>query len=205
MMRVAGENSISGGTRMASCGRLFLMIASLALLAGCGAGSNPWQPAGDDPALAVSPGTGQDQGSLSDPASAVDQGSSRNDAPLLAVSEPTLGHWLVEEFDATYQVYVMPGWQLQFTWQNVAGKPVRAVQFYRYGWDLTDPDNVDDPGWSVARGSGRIYQQTDTMMFEQGVHTLTIASWDGDQLVARANFVIYAEPVRSPASVAPTS
>jgi len=41
------------------------------------------------------------------------------------------------------------GSDVQYCWSAIPGTSASPVASYRYGWDLLDPNDPDDPGWSV--------------------------------------------------------
>jgi hypothetical protein len=104
-------------------------------------------------------------------------------APLLAVSEPYLLH---DEFSGTANLVVydiVVDMELNFSWLATADHYGAAIAAYRWGWDLADPDDPNDPGWSLPPGLSPAHLQAPPQSFGSGVHTLTIRCWDDrDQL-----------------------
>jgi hypothetical protein len=117
------------------------------------------------------------------------------DVPRLAVTEPQLGRWLVAGLDETMHFYVMPGRPLQFHWRGVGGLLLASKPTFRYGWDVEDVTNPDDPGWVRPPDAGGILFETEPVVFWGGRHELTIERWDGRRLLVRVVISLYAVPV----------
>jgi hypothetical protein len=116
--------------------------------------------------------------------------------PSLIVIEPQIGRWLMNEDDDSAHVYIMPGQPVQFSWKGVGGSPLGNARIYRYGWNVADPDDPDDPGWAVPPGSGVEQTRTESMVFWGGLNELTMEFRDGETVLVRAVIGISAEPAR---------
>jgi hypothetical protein len=167
----------------------FALVACVALLAvGCSTGDDPVAPSSTPDELAgldyeVIQGTQFER----DTAGAV---------ASFALVEPYLGRWLVEGTDASYHVYIVPGMPLQFFWHDVGGLYLNYAESYRYGWDVSDADDPNDPGWCVPAGNAEENYHTEEMVFWDGLHELTVERRDGDRLMVRVVFGVSAVPVR---------
>ncbi|MFO7653553.1 MAG: hypothetical protein R6X25_06990 [Candidatus Krumholzibacteriia bacterium] len=72
-----------------------------------------------------------------------------SDNPILTVQEPLLGDWTFTlPTSEPLPLDVRAGAMLHFSWIADASHYGGAVDGYRYGWDLIDPDDPFDPGWA---------------------------------------------------------
>jgi hypothetical protein len=89
--------------------------------------------------------------------------------PTLTISEPALGSW---QFTGTANPPVgaatAPGTALEFSWLAAVGD-CQAIADYRYGWDVIDVNDDNDPGWSSWGSILAAPPQT----FWAGTHTFT--------------------------------
>jgi hypothetical protein len=113
-----------------------------------------------------------------------------NMTPLLTVDEPTLG---TELFTGTIGVLffdISPVQPLEFSWIGSAERYFDSIAAYRYGWDVVDPDDQNDPGWALPPGDTPAHRQAPTQTFAFGSHTLTIHCWDEQDQLTRAVYVL---------------
>ena len=78
-----------------------------------------------------------------------------------------------------------------FCWSADASAYGGVVTGYRYGWDVLDPDDDDDPGW--VSGFVPFTQQTECsggQSFTVGVHTFTVEAIDDAGHKSRAVVVM---------------
>jgi len=113
----------------------------------------------------------------------------------LALTVPGYGRWLLNSDDPPLDIAADPSVPVQCFWQVVDAKPLGGVLTYRYGWNVIDPDDADDPGWYGPRHSGYKSQQTQPMEIWDGVHELTIECWDGFRLLTRVVVHVEGMPV----------
>jgi len=159
-----------------------VLVAGVVLAAGCGQQS-PTAPSSGDASLALDKG---------DTRIAT---SDMNATALLSVTVPDFDRWLCEGTDEYHWVIVIPGQEVQFFWREIGGVPLGPQTTFRYGWNIQDFADDNDPGWVCRRGTGARYQQTKVMAFWDGLHDLTIERWDGDQLLVRATFGVWVAPM----------
>jgi len=113
----------------------------------------------------------------------------------LAITSPQYGRWILSADDDPVIIDADPGRPMQFYWQLRDGTPLGQTLGYRYGWDVTDVDDFDDPGWFGPPRNGYKSQQTQPLVIWEGARCLTIECWDDDNLLARATFEILGMPV----------
>lgn len=70
------------------------------------------------------------------------------DGPILSLSGTAIAP--VESSDAMLVVAaaVDAGADIQYCWSAIPGTGGSPVASYRYGWDVLDPGDPDDPGWA---------------------------------------------------------
>jgi hypothetical protein len=99
--------------------------------------------------------------------------------PLLEVSEPGLGSW---QFSAPVSVAleydIADGALIRFSWTADAGSYGGTVAGYRYGWDLMDPDDPNDPGWATADLVPDL--SATPRSYNSGLHTFHVRATDTD-------------------------
>jgi hypothetical protein len=115
-------------------------------------------------------------------------------APILDVDEPALGSWSFEgTADPMVLLQVTTVTELSFSWLGDASGYGGTVTGYRYGWDVADPDDFNDPGWATA-GYELDLLSAPPRSFLAGVHTLYVAAIDDAQGLTWAGFLIQVEP-----------
>ncbi len=103
---------------------------------------------------------------------------SENLSPYLAVTHPLLGRIQTSGASGTRAYDLLPGLPGGFTFEASAVDYGSDVASYRWGWDLADPDDPDDPNWSGPAGLGDDQRHTPAIPFNSGVHTLTVSVLD---------------------------
>lgn len=87
--------------------------------------------------------------------------------PAVTLSEPFLP--TVTSTEASYEI--AGGQPINFSWTANAISYNGSIVSYRHGWDLIDPDDPNDPGWSVPPGLSRQNLFDRERAFQEGVHT----------------------------------
>jgi hypothetical protein len=113
----------------------------------------------------------------------------------LAVTAPGFGRWLFDGDEEPVIITLMPDEPIQFFWRAVDGVALDSRVTYRYGWNVSDPDDPQDPGWFGPPGAGYKMQQTQPRTVWVGTERLTIERWDGGRLMVRAVFDVWSMPV----------
>lgn len=89
--------------------------------------------------------------------------------PTITVTETTHGSWnFTGTGDPPAAITHAAGVALEFSWTATPGGCL-VITDYRYGWDLLDANDDNDPGWS-AWGSA---QSAPPQTFSVGTHTFT--------------------------------
>ncbi|RKZ13885.1 hypothetical protein DRQ53_12680, partial [bacterium] len=107
-------------------------------------------------------------------------------SPLLTVNEPTLGVQVFQKLAGVKTYEINAGQNLEFSWiaeQNYFSE----IAGFRYGWDLLDPNDPDDPGWSVNWGD---WANAPTRSLDTGAHNFVVQVRDRANVVTRATYIL---------------
>jgi len=110
--------------------------------------------------------------------------------PHITVEEPTFGPWVFIDIEPPL-VVLQPtsGIPMEFSWVADATWYGGTIAGYRYGWDLTDPSDTNDPGWATPSFEPGLLA-TGPMSFQSGVHTLHIMVVDDNGSWVRVGFLL---------------
>jgi hypothetical protein len=115
--------------------------------------------------------------------------------PLLTVFERYLGTAQATGLNTRITVDIAQGQLLEFAWAGNADRYAGVVESYRYGWDLTDPSDENDPNWAVLPGLSTQHRSSPPISFGTGTHTLTIQCKDNSNQLTRITYVLDVVPV----------
>ena len=91
-----------------------------------------------------------------------------------------------------------------FTWTADAERYGGEIASYRWGWDVLDADDPDDPGWALPAGLDDEHRTTGPVpAFAGGVHTLTIRVLDTNDAVTQIIYLLTYVPIPDPADQYP--
>jgi hypothetical protein len=90
---------------------------------------------------------------------------------------------------------IVSGQVLEFSWAASAEAYAGTIEAYRWGWDLVDPDDENDPNWGLLPGNTAQHRQSPPLAFGSGIHTLTIQCWDNLDQMTRLTYIIEVIPV----------
>lgn len=116
-------------------------------------------------------------------------------APTLLVREHLLGEHVFLGPSGLEQTDIASGQPLSFRWAGDASWYGGAVASYRWGWDLADPDDPDDPGWNGPAGLDEEHTRTGEIGFDAGMHRLTVDCLDTAGHLTRAAWILSVVPV----------
>lgn len=74
--------------------------------------------------------------------------------PLLTVSETFLGTSTFVSTNGLKTFEIVSDQPLEFEWGGDASSYAGLIEAFRYGFNISDPDDPNDPGWAVAWGNG---------------------------------------------------
>jgi len=126
-------------------------------------------------------------------------------APSLTVKERFLGEQRFTGIRGLWseQSDVAGGQQLTFSWTASAEGYGGTVESYRYGWDLADPDDPNDPNWALQPGTTFAHRNPAPISFNSGSHVLTIEVRDDSDQITRATVPVSVVPIPDPANQFP--
>ena len=114
--------------------------------------------------------------------------------PVLTVTEPELGTWEFTGLVAAPIALGVPSeYGLEFGWLGDASGYGGTILGYRYGWDIVDPDNPFDPGWTTP-GYVVDLLAAPTISFTHGEHSLHVEVADTAGGLTRAWFTLQIAP-----------
>ncbi|MBD3222874.1 hypothetical protein GF314_16725 [bacterium] len=124
-------------------------------------------------------------------------------APSLQVFETFLGAFTGSGPNVEARRDIAAGQELNFAWTADASGYAGVVESYRYGWDLADVNDPNDPNWALPPGNSTQHRRAENFSFDSGVHTLTIEVRDNSQQLTRMNITLSVVPVPDPANQLP--
>ena len=80
--------------------------------------------------------------------------TTRNKFPLLTVTESNLGTITSAGTAALQRFDIVAGQPLEFAWSADASSYGGVVEEFRYGFEVVDPNDEEDPNWAVPWGPG---------------------------------------------------
>jgi hypothetical protein len=84
---------------------------------------------------------------------------------------------------------------INIAWRGDASEYGGVIKGYRYGWDVEDISNDEDPGWRLPFGDTFAHTYSPTRVFDTGIHTLVIETRDNSDQVTRVRYVLTVVPV----------
>lgn len=110
-----------------------------------------------------------------------------NLAPTFTVTEKFLGRFGPTTGVNNFRSFdIAAGQELEFTWGADASGYLGTVESYRYGWNVGDPTDPDDPGWALQPGLSPQHLATPRgLSFNAGNHQLTVQVVDNSNQVSR--------------------
>ena len=124
--------------------------------------------------------------------------------PALTIRETFLGETLnVTGIERDIRVDIAQNQPLEFRWFANADEYGGLIDAYRYGWDVQDVNNDDDPGWEIQWGDSDSHKESPLKTFDSGIHTLTVEVRDNSGQFTRVRYVLTVVPVPAPADQLP--
>jgi hypothetical protein len=108
---------------------------------------------------------------------------------VLTVMETGLGQWIFDG-SGTQPTMVAPGQSLSFSWIADAG--TATVTDYRYGWDVVDPADPEDPGWAIDWQPDVV--SAPTRSFQTGTHSFVVEAEDDMGRLTVGTILITVDP-----------
>lgn len=129
--------------------------------------------------------------------------SPRTTGPLLTVTGDHIDPIQTAVTDAPpTQIGLANGTPVSFCWTADACAYGGVVTGYRYGWDLIDPEDPNDPGWEIPYTPFVEEEEcSPERVYNSGVHTFTVEVMDFDGYKSRASIEITYSPPIPPSSI----
>lgn len=109
-------------------------------------------------------------------------------APALSVTERFLGTELFTKTNKTRAFTIASKQQIEFSWFADASTYGNLIEGYRYGFNLLDPDDADDPGWVVPWGTGPNWRRAAARTFAQGSPNFVVQARDNSNQLSRGTY-----------------
>ena len=106
--------------------------------------------------------------------------------PKLVVGGTFMDRLVAYRGETVMDLRVPPGVPLHFQWEGFADRGLE-IKAYRWGWDVVDPDDANDPGWNGAPGLGpaHMFADWDAPLEPGSSHRLVIHCWDTEEHLTR--------------------
>ncbi|MCP4144911.1 MAG: hypothetical protein GY752_06455, partial [bacterium] len=129
--------------------------------------------------------------------SADNQNGSRNN-PYLSIRSLDMGKTAAAGLEDYFEFDVLPAQVMHFSWEAFANAYGGTIASFRYGFDIMDPDDPNDPGWAVPHGLGIEFQTTSEFSFSSGIHNMFIECIDDFGNMTRPEFLFTVVPIPAP-------
>ncbi|MHB8078656.1 MAG: hypothetical protein ACYDIE_05310 [Candidatus Krumholzibacteriia bacterium] len=123
--------------------------------------------------------------------------------PLLSLAETYLGTVEATGQDRAFDFDIAQNQPLNYAWSGTAEGYAGIVVGYRYGWDVTDPTDENDPGWAIQVGNTPQHRRAPVRQFQSGVHTLTVQCFDNSGQMTMLQVRLSVVPVPLPGDQKP--
>lgn len=124
-------------------------------------------------------------------------------SPRLSLSETYLGRFEGGGVNNFRTFDIAAGQPIAFNWSASADEYAGTITGYRYGWNITNVDDVGDLGWALTEGMSAQHRRTPVTSFTAGVHRLTVQARDNSDQISRWEFTFNVVPVPDPAGQLP--
>jgi hypothetical protein len=105
--------------------------------------------------------------------------------PLLRVRETTLGEKQAVSTTGLASYEIVSGQPLQFQWIADASHYSGIIDGYRYGWNVRDPEDAEDPGWEIPWSDGSLARSAPLRTFTQGSPNFVVQCRDNSGTISR--------------------
>ncbi len=120
---------------------------------------------------------------------------SRGITPYLVMEETYLGRKAATGVNSSATIDIASGQVLEFSWVASADDYAGVIETYRWGWDVQDPTDADDPNWAVQPGNTTQHRKSPKLSWPSGTHTLTIQVTDNSNQLTRFVWILEVVPV----------
>ena len=109
-------------------------------------------------------------------------------APHITVSEPLLGSHEFIHTQSWKRFTVASSQPVSISWSATAESYGNLIEGYRYGFNLIDPDDPEDPGWVVPWGKGEAWTRAAPRTLTLGSPNFVVQAVDSSNQLSRATF-----------------
>jgi hypothetical protein len=110
-------------------------------------------------------------------------------SPFLTVTERFLGTDAFQKTNISKRFTIASQQVVEFEWFADATNYGNLIEGYRYGFNLLDPDDPDDPGWVVPWGTGPNWRRAAPRVFSQGSPNFIVQARDNSNQLTRATYL----------------
>jgi len=108
--------------------------------------------------------------------------------PLLQVTEKFLGTANFTGPNAIKGFEIVAGQPLEFRWEASGEAYAGIIEAYRYGWEIQDVNDDEDPGWAVSWGKGANFLRAPVRTFQQGSPNFVVQVRDNSGSITRGTY-----------------
>jgi len=108
--------------------------------------------------------------------------------PALRVTEKFLGSALFTGPNAIKGFEIVAGQPLEFSWEATGEAYAGIIEAYRYGWQIQDVNDDEDPGWAVSWGKGANFLRAPIRTFQQGSPNFVVQVRDNSGSITRGTY-----------------
>ncbi len=119
-----------------------------------------------------------------------------NKFPSLTVKERYLGQRNFVSRNALISETIIAEQPVDFQWSGDASAYGGVIDAYRYGWDVQDVNDEEDPGWSV--GWGLQWRSAGEHTFHSGDHVFVVQVRDNSGAITRGTYNLQVIPIPRP-------
>lgn len=119
--------------------------------------------------------------------------TSANRYPQLHVVDRYIGERFFVGSNSVQTRSIIAEQPVQFSWNADAAAYGGIVEAYRYGWNVADPNDEEDPGWSVAWGLQ--WDHAPPRSFGSGNNSFVVQVRDNSGSITRATFDLRVVPM----------
>lgn len=124
-------------------------------------------------------------------------------APYLSIHHPLLGTWQGSGTAFQRTMDLLPGLDHGFMLAASANEYGSVLASVRWGWDVSDPDDPNDPNWAVPAGLEDENFAIPAITFVSGVHVLSIHALDTAGNETRFRLIVTMVPMPDPSDQLP--
>jgi hypothetical protein len=115
--------------------------------------------------------------------------------PTIRISEPLLGSQTYVGTRTSRNFDIIGGLPLHFTWEADASEYAGLIDAYRWGIDIANRDDPNDPGWAMPWGNTSAHWSSGVLSFDEGYHELFVEARDNSGSRVSVSYLLSVIPV----------